>query len=64
MKKAFDCVQMKRQAQRRLRAEYEARREEFASYAEFIEATAEASAEVQAFRRRHGGRSASPRPDA
>jgi hypothetical protein len=64
MKKTFDCVQMKREAQRRLRAEYEARREEFASYAEFIEATAEESPEVQAFRRRHGGYSASSRPNA
>jgi hypothetical protein len=34
-----DCVEMKREAQRRLRAEYEARRGEFASYIEFINRT-------------------------
>lgn len=34
--KAFDCVQMKRRAQSRLLAEYEQRKDEFASYAEFI----------------------------
>ncbi len=34
-----DCVEMKRDAQRRLRAEYEARRAEFTSYVEFINRT-------------------------
>ena len=37
--KTFDCVEMKYEAQRRLRAEYEARRTEFASYVEFINRT-------------------------
>jgi len=37
--KAFDCVAMKRRAQARLQAEYEARRAEFASYSEFLAAT-------------------------
>jgi len=36
--KTFDCVRMKRDAQERLSAEYEARRAEFASYAEFLQA--------------------------
>ena len=37
--KTFDCVEMKHRAQEKLRAEYEARRDEFASYSEFLEAT-------------------------
>ena len=36
--KTFDCVRMKRDAQERLNAEYETRRAEFASYAEFLQA--------------------------
>jgi hypothetical protein len=37
--KRFDCVEMKHRAQEKLRAEYEARREEFSSYSEFLAAT-------------------------
>jgi hypothetical protein len=37
--KTFDCLEMKRCAQEKLRAEYEARREEYASYSEFLAAT-------------------------
>lgn len=37
--KKFDCVEMKHRAQKRLRAEYESRRNQFASYSEFLEAT-------------------------
>ena len=48
-KKTFDCVQMKHKAQERLQAEYEARKDEFSSYAEFITATAAQSPEIQAF---------------
>lgn len=50
MKKKFDCVQMKRDAQRRLRAEYESRKGEFSSYAEFITATANQSQEIREFK--------------
>lgn len=39
MKKDFDCVEMKRHAQRELRQEYESRRSEFASYEDFINQT-------------------------
>lgn len=39
MKKDFDCVEMKRHAQRELRKEYESRRSEFASYEDFINQT-------------------------
>ena len=37
-RKAFDCVEFKRQSQQRLRAEYEERRNEFDSYVDFIRA--------------------------
>ena len=43
-KRKFDCVEMKREAQRRVRAEYEARKDEFASYSEFLKATVAKSA--------------------
>ena len=42
-KKAFDCVEMKRRAQEKLRAEYEARKEEFDDYYDFLEAKANES---------------------
>lgn len=35
-KKAFDCVTFKQEAQDKLRAEYERRMSEFASYEEFL----------------------------
>lgn len=34
--KTFDCVQMKREAQKMLMAEYEVRKSEFSSFADFI----------------------------
>ncbi len=43
MSKDFDCVEMKHRAQRKLRAEYESRREEFKSYADFLVAKSEES---------------------
>ncbi len=36
--KTFDCIASKRQAQKCLREEYEARADEFGSYADFINA--------------------------
>lgn len=36
--KAFDCVEMKRQAQDNISAEWERRKDEFPSYGEFLEA--------------------------
>ena len=36
--KTFDCIASKRQAQKCLREEYEARADEFDSYADFINA--------------------------
>ena len=47
--KTFDCVQMKRQAQEKLLAEYESRRNEFDSYSQFIEAKSRSSAWQQDF---------------
>jgi glucan biosynthesis protein len=38
--KTFDCVDMKRQAQQRLQAEYESRKAEFPSYFAFLETKA------------------------
>ena len=37
--KTFDCVEMKHRAQRALRAEYEARKDQFSSYSDFLNAT-------------------------
>jgi len=48
--KTFDCVDMKNRIQRELREEYEARKAEFSSYTEFINATANESEEIRAFR--------------
>ena len=48
--KTFDCVEMKNRIQRELRQEYETRKTEFASYAEFLNATADESEEIRAFR--------------
>jgi hypothetical protein len=42
--KTFDCVEMKRQAQQKLRTEYEARKSEFSSYFAFLEAKSHESA--------------------
>ena len=36
--KTFDCVRFKRDAQRRLREEFESRKDEFSSYIDFIKA--------------------------
>lgn len=41
--KTFDCVEMKRKAQEKLRTEYEARKDEFDSYFDFLEAKADES---------------------
>jgi hypothetical protein len=51
-KKTFDCVEMKNRIQRELRQEYEARKSQFASYADFINASANESEPIQAFRRK------------
>ena len=41
--KTFDCVALKRDVQLKLRREYEARRSEFSSYVDFVNATADES---------------------
>ncbi len=48
--KTFDGIEMKNRIQRELRQEYEARKAEFTSYAEFLNATADESEEIRAFR--------------
>jgi hypothetical protein len=52
--KSFDCVEMKRQAQKKLMQEYESRKDEFESYADFINSTAESDPLVVVFRKKHG----------
>jgi len=49
-KKTFDCMEMKNRIQRDLRQEYEARKAEFASYVDFLNATANESEEIRTFR--------------
>ncbi len=39
-KKTWDCVEMKRNAQRKLCAEYNSRKDEFSSYFAFLESRA------------------------
>ena len=53
--KTFDCVAMKNRIQEQLMEEYESRKDEFASYAEFIVATADRSALVRSWWARIGG---------
>jgi len=48
--KTFDCVAFKTLAQRRLMKEFEARRGEFATYADFINTVAEENPKVRALR--------------
>lgn len=47
--KDFDCVEMKDRIQRELMEEYERRREEFSSYADFINKTAFEDEEIRNF---------------
>lgn len=48
-RKTFDCVEMKNRIQSDLRQEYQARKAEFASYIDFLSATANESQEIRAF---------------
>ena len=48
--KEFDCVEMKNRIQNELRSEFEARKNEFSSYSDFISTTANQSAQIRAFR--------------
>ena len=50
--KSFDSVEMKRLAQEQLRAEYESCKNEFASYADFLNAKADQSAWVKEMRKK------------
>jgi hypothetical protein len=62
--KAFDCVEMKRQAQAHLMATYEARKSEFSSYAQFIRETAATDPKTRAFRDRIAEAQRDPTSDA
>ena len=61
-KKTFDCIEHKRRVQRDLMAEYEARKDEFASYADFIFATADESEQIRAWRARIVAAKTAPKP--
>lgn len=54
-RKTFDCVEEKNRIQRELLAEYETRKDEFKSYADFIFATADESPEIRVWRERMAG---------
>jgi hypothetical protein len=55
-KKTFDCVEMKRLAQEQLRTEYEIRKNEFASYVDFLNAKANQSPWVRQMREKIAAR--------
>ncbi|MBN2498367.1 MAG: hypothetical protein JXR96_27500 [Deltaproteobacteria bacterium] len=48
----FDCIEFKRRSQAEIMAEYEAREDEFASYADFLNARARDSEWQRALRER------------
>ena len=50
--KEFDCVKMKNEIQAKILAEYEARKGEFSSFVDFINAKANESPWVRKMRRR------------
>ena len=54
--KAFDCVEMKRKAQEELLAEFERRREEFATLTEFLDAKLNESERGSAIWAKFGGK--------
>ena len=53
--KTFDCVEMKNSIQAKRLAEYEARKVEFASYIDFINARVKKSAVWKTLRRKSAG---------
>lgn len=53
--KTFDCVEMKNRIQAKIMAEYEAGKDEFSSFGEFINARAAKSQFVRRMRKKFGG---------
>jgi hypothetical protein len=49
--KTFDCVEMKNQIQAKMFAEYEAHKDEYASFVDYVKAQAEKSPWVQRMRK-------------
>lgn len=47
--KTFDCVEMKRRIQADLMAEYESRKDQYSSFADFIHKTAASDFKIRAF---------------
>lgn len=58
--KTFDCVDLKRKSQESLEREYESRRAEFASFADFLNAKVEESDAVSAIWTHFREKSVSP----
>ncbi len=54
-KKTFDCIRLKRRIQKELMDEYLARKDEFASYGDFIVKTADESERIRAWREKIAG---------
>ncbi|MBN2318301.1 MAG: hypothetical protein JXR49_04455 [Acidobacteria bacterium] len=50
--KSFDCVEMKNEIQQDLLLEYEARKKDFETYAEFIRSTADEDLAIVEFRKK------------
>ena len=50
--KTFDCVEMKNRIQAQIMAEYDARKDEFASFVDFINKTASESEWVRRMRKK------------
>jgi hypothetical protein len=58
--KTFDCVEMKNRIQAQLMAEYEARRDEFASFMDFVRASGQKSDWLQQMREKFGRQASQP----
>jgi len=53
--KTFDCVEMKNRIQAEMLAEYDACKDKYASFVDFVKARAEQSEWVQRMRKKIGG---------
>ena len=53
--KTFDCVELKNRIQAEIQAEYEAHRNEFPSFVEFVRSTVADSEYARAMHRKFGG---------
>jgi hypothetical protein len=61
LKKTFDCVEMKHQAQEKIQAEWERRKNEFPNYGAFLEASIKESDWTRRMWQRLSRRKSTPR---